>query len=171
MTFLLQGIDSPQTFDLAIVTQQSMENPVYYVQYAHARVSSIERRASEAGIERAAIDTVDFSPLAHERELEVLRLLAQYPDVVADAAETRAPQKVSTWVRDFARAFHGFYRDCRVITDDAALTQARLWLAEACRIGLADALGLLGVSAPDEMTRLNDDEVVEADDEVEGRRA
>src|SRR6185312_11334086 len=108
------------------------------------------------------IETVDLSPLTHERELEVLRLLAQYPDVVADAAETRAPQKVSTWVRDFARAFHGFYRDCRVISPDATLTQARLWLAEASRIGLANALGLLGVSAPTEMTRLED-----ADDEAE----
>jgi arginyl-tRNA synthetase len=158
MTFLLQGIDSPQTFDLDVVTQQSMENPVYYVQYAHARVSSIARRAVEAGIERAPIDAVDLTPLTHEREVELLRLLAQYPDVVADAAATRAPQKVSTWVRDFARAFHGFYRDCRVLSPDAALTQARLWLAEASRIGLANALGLLGVSAPTEMTRLADDE-------------
>ena len=81
-----------------------------------------------------------------------------YPDVVAEAAETRAPQKVTTWVRDFARAFHGFYRDCRVLTDDAELTQARLWLTEACRIGLANALGLLGVHAPDEMARLDDDD-------------
>ena len=158
MTFLLQGIDSPQTFDLDVVTQQSMENPVYYVQYAHARVSSIERRAALAEIRRAPIDEVDLAPLTHEREIELLRLLSQYPDVVADAADTRAPQKVSTWVRDFARAFHGFYRDCRVLSPDAGLTQARLWLAEASRIGLANALGLLGVSAPSEMTRLDDDD-------------
>jgi len=72
--------------------------------------------------------------------------------------QARAPQKVSTWVRDFARAFHGFYRDCRVLSPDAGLTQARLWLAEASRIGLANALGLLGVSAPSEMTRLDDDD-------------
>jgi arginyl-tRNA synthetase len=158
MTFLLLSIDSPQTFDLDIVTSQSMENPVYYVQYAHARVASIERRATEAGVARLPLESVDLSLLTHEREGELLRALALYPDVVADAAETRAPQKISTWVRDFARSFHGFYRDCRVITDDAALTQARLWLSEACRIGLADALGLLGVSAPDEMARLTDDD-------------
>lgn len=164
MTFLLQSIDSPQTFDLDIVTSQSMENPVYYVQYAHARVASIARRAAEAGVPRLPLESVDLTPLTHEREGELLRALALYPDVVADAADTRAPQKVSTWVRDFARSFHGFYRDCRVITDDAELTQARLWLAEACRIGLANALGLLGVSAPDEMARLNDDE---DDDSVE----
>ena len=90
------------------------------------------------------------------RETDLLRALALYPDVVADAAATRAPQKVSTWVRDFAKSFHGFYRDCRVITDDAELTQARLWLAESCRIGLADALGILGVGAPETMSRLDD---------------
>ena len=94
-------------------------------------------RASRAG----RSTTVDLALLEHEREEELLRALALYPDVVAEAAETRAPQKVTTWVRDFARAFHGFYRDCRVLTDDAELTQARLWLTEACRIGLANALG------------------------------
>ena len=82
----------------------------------------------------------------------------EYPEAVAEAAAQRAPHRVTTWVRDFARSFHGFYRDCRVITEDAELTQARLWLAEACRIGLADALGLLGVSAPDAMARLDDDD-------------
>ena len=158
MTFLLQGIDSAQTFDMNVVTSQSMENPVYYVQYAHARVRSIARRAAEAGIERRALDAVDLGKLEHEREEELLRALALYPDVVAEATETRAPQKVSTWVRDFARAFHGFYRDCRVITEDAELTQARLWLTEAARIGLANALGLLGVSAPEEMSRLDTDD-------------
>jgi arginyl-tRNA synthetase len=78
--------------------------------------------------------------------------------MLARAAVMRAPHRVSTWVRDFAKSFHGFYRDCRVITDDAALTQARLWLTEACRIGLADALGILGVSAPEVMERLDADE-------------
>jgi arginyl-tRNA synthetase len=165
MTFLLQGIDSPQTFDLDVVTQQSMENPVYYVQYAHARVLSIARKAAAAGIERAPIDAVDLARLTHDREVELLRLLAQYPDVVTEAADTRAPQKVCTWVRDFARAFHGFYRDCRVLSPDAELTQARLWLAEASRIGLANALGLLGVTAPTEMTRLADDESGDAANE------
>jgi arginyl-tRNA synthetase len=157
MTFLLQGIDSQQTFDLDVVTSQSMENPVYYVQYAHARVMSIARRAAEAGVTRRPIDEVDLSVLRHEREEALLRALSLYPEVVAEAAAQRAPQKVSTWVRDFAREFHGFYRDCRVLSDDATLTQARLWLTEACRIGLADALGLLGVAAPDEMARLDED--------------
>jgi arginyl-tRNA synthetase len=160
MVFLLQSIDSPQTFDLDAVTEQSMENPVYYVQYAHARIASIGRKASAAGIARRQLGEVDLTRLGHEREEELLRALAAYPDVVHEAAEQRAPQKVTTWVRDFARAFHGFYRDCRVLSGDDELTHARLWLTEACRIGLANALALLGVHAPDEMARLDADEEV-----------
>jgi arginyl-tRNA synthetase len=156
LTFLLQGIDTTQTFDLDVVTAQSMENPVYYVQYAHARIASIGRKAAELGVARLPVLEASLAPLVHERELELLRALEAYPGVVAEAAAVRAPHRVTTWVRDFAKAFHGFYRDCRVISDDAALTQARLWLAEACRLGLASALAILGVDAPDEMTRLDD---------------
>jgi arginyl-tRNA synthetase len=163
LTFLLQSIDTPQTFDLDVVTAQSMENPVYYVQYAHARIASIGRKADERDVARSPLEDVDLSALVHEREADLLRTLALYPDVVSEASELRAPHRVTTWVQNFAKQFHGFYRDCRVISDDDALTQARLWLSEACRIGLADALGLLGVSAPDEMARLDDD----GDDEQE----
>ncbi len=159
LTFLLQGIDTGLTFDLDIVTAQSMENPVYYVQYAHARIASIGRKAIEVGVTRLPVLDTSLAPLVHERELDLLRALAAYPDVLAEAAALRAPHRVTTWVRDFAKSFHGFYRDCRVISDDAALTQARLWLAEACRLGLASALTVLGVHAPDEMTRLDDDEL------------
>ena len=153
LTFLLQSVDTTQTFDLDLVTEQSMENPVYYVQYAHARIMSIGRRAAERGVARVPLADADLAVLTHERELDLLRALDRYPDVLAEAAEFRAPHRVTTWVRDFARSFHGFYRDCRVIGEDAALTQARLWLAESCRLGLASALAILGVHAPDEMTR------------------
>ena len=163
LTFLLQSIDTTQTFDLDIVTSQSMENPVYYVQYAHARVSSIARKAIERGVVRAPLASADLSLLVHERELDLLRSLADYPDVLERAAIMRAPHRVATWVREFASRYHGFYRDCRVITDDPELTQARLWFTEACRIGLADALGILGVSAPEVMERIDDD--TEAADE------
>lgn len=156
MTFLLHSIDSAQTFDLDAVTQQSMENPVYYVQMAHARIASIARKAAAAGVERRPLRDVDLSLLADEREHELLRALAVFLDVVHEAAEARAPQKIATWMRDFARVFHSFYHDCRVLSEDADLTQARLWLTEACRIGLANALALLGVHAPDEMARLDD---------------
>jgi arginyl-tRNA synthetase len=162
MTFLLQGIDTAQTFDLDVVTEQSRENPVYYVQYAHARIASIGRKAEAAGVARVPLEEVDCSLLVHEREDALLRALANYPDALHEAAETRAPQKLSTWVRDFASEFHGFYRDCKVLSDDAALTQARLWLTEACRVGLANALAVLGVNAPDEMTRLDRDDTDDA---------
>ena len=158
LTFLLQSIDTTQTFDLDVVTAQSMENPVYYVQYAHARIASIGRQAARRGIQRLPVLDVDLAPLVHERELDVLRALAVFPEVVEEAAAMRAPHRVATWVRDFASRFHGFYRDCRVISDDVALTQARLWLAEASRIGLSQALAILGVGAPDEMHRLDDDD-------------
>jgi arginyl-tRNA synthetase len=158
LTFLLQSIDTAQTFDLDVVTAQSLENPVYYVQYAHARIASIARKAATTGVARQPLDEVDLAPLGQERELDLLRSLAVYPDTVAEATVLRAPHRVTTWARELAARFHGFYRDCRVITDDAGLTQARLWLIEACRIGLADALGLLGVSAPDQMDRLSDDD-------------
>jgi arginyl-tRNA synthetase len=158
LTFLLQSIDTPQTFDLDVVTAQSMDNPVYYVQYAHARIASIGRRAALAGVTRHPILDTDLAPLRHDRELDLLRSLVLYPDVVAEAAMLRAPHRVTTWVRDFAARFHGFYRDCRVLTDDAALAQSRLWLVEACRVGLVNALGLLGVGAPDEMRRADGDD-------------
>ncbi|MGZ4713952.1 MAG: arginine--tRNA ligase [Acidimicrobiia bacterium] len=169
LTFLLQGIDTAQTFDLDVVTQQSMENPVYYVQYAHARVASIARRAAAAGVTRPPLAATDLSLLVHERELELLRTLAEYPAVLRSAAELRAPHRVTTWVRELAARLHGFYRDCRVITDDAALTAARLWLVEGARVGLADALGVLGVSAPEEMARLDEDDD-DVNDDAPGAR-
>ncbi len=153
LTFLLQGIDTTQTFDLDVVTAQSTENPVYYVQYAHARIASIGRKATAEGITRLPLLDVNLGPLTHARELDLLRSLAAYPEVVAEAATMRAPHRVTTWVRDFAAKFHSFYRDCRVISDDPALTQARLWLAEGCGLALKHALDLLGVHAPDEMRR------------------
>ena len=167
LTFLLQGIETAQTFDLDVVTAQSMENPVYYVQYAHARIASIGRQAATRGISRIPIADVNLAPLTHERELELLRSLAVFPEVVAEAAELRAPHRVTTWVRDFAARFHGFYRDCRVISDDVALTQARLWLAEACRVGLANALTILGVHAPEEMSRADADDADDGDGDGE----
>ncbi|MET0911719.1 MAG: arginine--tRNA ligase [Acidimicrobiales bacterium] len=153
ITFLLQSMDSPQTVDLAEVASQAMENPVFYVQYAHARIRSIGRKVAELRVERAPLADVDLGLLTHERELELLRSLSELPEVVAGATLGRAPHQVTTWVRELAGRFHGFYHDCYVVADsvDPALTQARLWLVEAVRIGLAIGLDLLGASAPDEM--------------------
>ncbi len=150
---LMSSLDQSSVLDLDLVRSQSMENPVYYVQYAHARIASIERRRAERDIPRLPLSDVRLSLLVHERELELLRCLEELPDVVADAGRDRAPHKVTGWVRGLAGAFHGFYHDCPVLADtvDAELTQARLWLVEGARVGLGIGLGLLGVSAPDSM--------------------
>jgi len=153
LTFLLQSINTRQTFDLDRVVTQSMENPVFYIQYAHARIASIARVAGEQGVARRALETVDLGRLVHDRELDVLRSLSELPDAVLDACLSRAPHKVTTWAQELAGGFHGFYHDCRVLGEgvDPELSQARLWLVEGARIGLAISLGLLGVSAPDSM--------------------
>jgi arginyl-tRNA synthetase len=153
LTYLLQSIDSPLTFDFAVVRSEAMENPVFYVQMAHARIRSIARVATERGVERMPFDRVDLSLLAHERELDLLRSLSELPDVVAVACRERAPHKITTWVRELAGALHGFYHDCYVLGDDVPpeLTQARLWLVEGVDTGLKIGLDLLGVDAPESM--------------------
>jgi len=153
LTYLLQSVDSPLTFDFDVVKSQAMENPVFYVQMAYARIRSIKRVAVERGVERAPLEQVELSLLTHARELDVLRSLAELPDTVVQACTDRAPHRITTWVRELAGAFHGFYHDCYVLSDQvpAELTQARLWLVEAAETGLAIGLDLLGVSAPESM--------------------
>ncbi len=153
ITYLLQGIDTRQTVDLDAAVAKSMDNPVYYVQYAHARIHSITTKAAAQGVLRGPLADADLSLLVHERELDVLRALAELPEVMALAATERAPHKVTTWVRALAGAFHGFYHDCYVIGEGVSpeLTQARLWLVEATRIGLVVGLDVLGVSTPESM--------------------
>jgi arginyl-tRNA synthetase len=153
LVYLLQSIDSRQTVDLAVLVEQSMENPVFYVQMAHARLAGIDRRAAEEGIVRRPVGEVDLGLLVHERELDVLRSLSQLPEELAVACVDRAPHRVTTWVRELAGAVHGFYHDCYVVAPSVPpeLTQARLWLVEAARVGLRIGLDLLGVSAPDRM--------------------
>jgi len=150
---LMSSLDQAATLDLDVVRSQSMENPVYYVQYAHTRIASIDRVRRERGIARAPLEQVDLSLLVHDRELALLRRIEELPDVVADAATERAPHKVTTWARALAGDFHGFYHDCPVLSDelDPRLSQARMWLVEGARVALVVGLDLLGVSAPEEM--------------------
>jgi arginyl-tRNA synthetase len=150
---LVASIDQSPTIDLDKVRSESRESPVFYVQYAHARIHSIGKKADELEVERGPLATTDLSLLTHERELELLRSLSTLPEVVELACVERAPHKVTAWVRELADRFHGFYHDCRVLGDDVdpALTQARLWLVEAARIGLAIGTDLLGVAAPESM--------------------
>jgi len=152
-TYLIQSVDSRQTFDLDEVKKQAMDNPVFYVQYAHARICSIEAKAADAGLSRVPLAEVDASLLVHERETDLLRSLFELPDIVEIACTDNAPHRVSAWAREQAAALHGFYHDCYVMGEgvSAELTQARLALVDASRIGMAIALDLLGVSAPESM--------------------
>jgi len=153
LTYLLQSIDSPQTFDIDVVTSEGNDNPVYYVQMAYARIRSIQKVAGDRGLDAGPFPDIDHSLLGHERELEVLRELSLLPEVLAAAATDRAPHRIATWVRDLAGAVHGFYHDCHVMGEgiDLELTQARLWLVHAAEIGLGIGLDLLGVDAPESM--------------------
>jgi arginyl-tRNA synthetase len=145
--------DSPLTLDIGLITKQTNDNPVFYVQYAHARISSLLRNATELGIDRGA----DYDPalLAEPQEGELLGALGEFPRVVASAAELREPHRVARYLEDLAGTYHRFYDACRVLPmgDEPAtpLTAARLWLVEATRVVLANGLGLLGVSAPERM--------------------
>jgi len=139
------GID----FDLELAKKQSSENPVYYVQYAHARASSILRAAANDGLSTDDANSGDL--LVHPAEQALLRELLDFPDTVALAADRRETHEVPRYAYELASAFSQFYRDCKVLTDDPALTAARLALVDATRSVLANALGLLGIAAPDSM--------------------
>lgn len=145
-------VDSPLTLDVAEMTSKSNDNPVYYVQYAHARLSSILRGSADLGI---GLEPFDAALLATEQEGDLLRALAEYPRVVARAAELREPHRVARYLESTAAAFHQFYDHCRVLPqgdeDASDLHRARLTLVAATRQVIANGLGLLGVSAPERM--------------------
>jgi len=147
------SMDSNIDIDLDVWTKQTNDNPVFYVQYAHARIASLLRNAGELDVRRG--DDLDPSLLGHERENELLGTLGEFPRVVAAAAELREPHRVARYLEQLAGTYHRFYDACRVLPmgDEPAtdLTRARLWLVEATRIVLANGLGLLGVSAPERM--------------------
>ncbi len=154
---LLFSNDASINFDIEAVKRQSMDNPVYYVQYGHARIASILARAAREGVNLAPIEQADLTLLVTDAETDLLRGLAEVPDRIAYAAELRAPHRVAHAAQDVASRFHRFYTECRVVSDDNELTQARLWLCEGTKQVLANLLGLLGVSAPGSMRRVDDD--------------
>ena len=147
--------DSALTLDVDVLTSQSNDNPVFYVQYAHARISSLLRNAADLGIVVDDPDAFDPSLLAHEREGLLLGALAELPRVVATAAELREPHRVARYLEELAGTYHRFYDACRVLPqgdeDPTPLTTARLWLCAATRTVLANGLDLLGVTAPERM--------------------
>ena len=147
-------VDSPLTLDLDLLVQRTNDNPVFYVQYAHARVSSVLRNAADLGIDWRTAG-YDPSLLVHEREGELLRALAEFPAVVASAAELREPHRIPRYLESLATAYHRFYDVCRVLPRGDEETEpihlARLWLCAATRQVLANGLALCGVTAPERM--------------------
>lgn len=146
--FVMRSADSQMDFDLDLAKAESSENPVYYVQYAHARVCSI-LKASIA--ELPDYDRVDFSLLKEEAEIDLIRKIADFPDEIIGAAQYYEPHRLTYYAHDLASLFHSFYNSCRVLIDDVELRQARLLLIEATRITLRNVLQLLGVTAPERM--------------------
>jgi arginyl-tRNA synthetase len=149
-TFLTRSMDAPLDFDIDLVKEQAPENPVFYVQYAHARISSILRRAGEQGV-TANPSEAPLELLEGDAEKELMRKLASYEETVPEAARARAPQRIARYLEELASIFSSFYRDSKVVTDDPHLTQARLGLCIATQRVLASGLGLLCVSAPTRM--------------------
>lgn len=147
--FLVRSPNTHLEFDLDQATEASDKNPVFYLQYAHARIASIERKAAETGL--GADAGADLSLLTHEAEEALVKTLLLFPDEVRAAAEARGPHKLATYLRDVATAFNQFYRDCRIVGEEPALAAARLRLARAARTVLANGLAVLGISAPDRM--------------------
>ncbi|MBN1689625.1 MAG: arginine--tRNA ligase [Dehalococcoidia bacterium] len=146
--FLSRSADSQMDFDLELAIKQSADNPVYYVQYAHARISSILRNAAEKGIDFSKGDT---SLLTAEPELTLIRSMVRMPEIVETVALSRQPHHLPFYAQDLATVFHSFYKQCRVISEDADLTAARLKLVLAAQIVLAGTLHMMGMTAPDSM--------------------
>ncbi len=147
--------DSTIDIDLELWARKSNDNPVFYVQYAHARLASILRNAGDLGIAPAAQGDFDPALLDHEKEGDLLRALAEFPRIVASAAQLREPHRVARYLEETAAAFHKFYDSCRVLPqgdeEPGDLHRARLLLVDATRVVIANGLRLLGVSAPERM--------------------
>jgi len=149
--FLMRRSDSQLDFDLALAKAQSTDNPVYYVQYAHARVCSINRNAAEQGVSLPAAGEAGLDHLTLDEELALAKILSRYPEMVEGAARAYEPHRVVFYLQELAAQFHSYYNCHRVLVDDQETSRARLYLVNCARTVLENALLLLGVSAPDRM--------------------
>jgi len=147
--FIMRSLDSQLDFDLDLAKKRSNENPVYYVQYAHARISSIFRQAGELGLTPA--DGAELALLKEDTEIALIKKLAAYPEEIARAAAEYAPQRIARYSYELAGAFHSFYNQCRIVGREKPLASARLALVTATRHVIRHSLGILGVSAPEQM--------------------
>ena len=146
--FLSRSADSQMDFDLELAKKESADNPVYYVQYAHARIASILRLAQE---QKIASSSGDVGLLTHEAELDLIRKMVLLPEIIELVAQKQEPHHLPYFAQDLATSFHAFYKQCRVVSDNRELTCARLKLVKATQIILAKTLGLMGMSAPERM--------------------
>jgi arginyl-tRNA synthetase len=149
--FLMRKQSAHLDFDLDLARQETDENPVFYVQYAHARVSSLVRFGRERDYELPSPDEVDLTDVSGGDARALVLLLADFPRLVDGAAQAREPHRLTTYLRDVSAAFHSYYHDHRIVTDDAETTLPRLFLSEATRVVLRNGLTILGVGAPDRM--------------------
>ena len=150
-TFLTRKCDAPLEFDVELAKRQSQENPVYYVQYAHARLSSVFRKAEEAGLKLENSGDADYTRLDTPEDFKLLKLLDAFPQVVEDSARSLEPHCLTYFLLDLATAFHDYYTKHRFLSEDEELSRARLALARAVKQVLKTGLNLLGVSAPERM--------------------
>jgi arginyl-tRNA synthetase len=149
--FVMRSIDSQLDFDMTLATEKSNENPVYYIQYAHARICSIMRQLEEAGIAVAPCSALKLNTLVEPEELELIKKLGEYPEMLRRSARDRAVHNVAHYVHDLAGMFHSFYNQCRILGVDPELQQARIALVQAVGHVIKHALAILGVSAPEHM--------------------
>lgn len=147
--FVMRAAGTHLEFDLGLAKEEGEKNPVFYLQYAHARIASILRKAAEQGI--AVDEKADLHVLVHAREIELITLLSRFRQVVERAADQLEPHTVAEYLRDLAAAYHNFYHDCRILGTEPAVQGARLLLAEVTRRAMRNGLGVLGVAAPDVM--------------------
>jgi arginyl-tRNA synthetase len=146
--FLARSADSQMDFDLELAKKESQENPVYYVQYAHARICSILKLAEEKGID---FSDGDISLLTSEPELTLIRKMLLLPELVELVAHSLEPHHFAHYAQDLATVFHSFYKQCRVVSEDTDMTKARLKLVAAAKTVLVRTLHLMGINAPETM--------------------
>ncbi len=149
--FLMRKADSQLEFDLDLATKTSQENPVYYVQYAHARLHSIRRQAEAKGIPLGSLADAPLASLTLDDETHLLKAMAAFPALVEGAALDLAPHRLVFFLQDVAGQFHSYYNKHRIVSEDEELSRARLWLAMGIRVVLRNGLALIGVSAPESM--------------------
>ncbi len=149
--FIMRSLDSQLDFDLDLAKSRSNENPVYYIQYAYARIASIFRQLAEVGITFDDVDNTKLSLLTSDCEIDLIKKIGEYQEEIADAAKERAPHRIARYAHDLAGLFHTFYNQCRINGVDEDLQRARMALVKAVQTTISHALGILGISAPEKM--------------------